>query len=77
MVKLPEVFNVESFKSDADDIGYRVTLQPQLADYVGIIEYDGAGNANLTIVRKSDKVTILDTSLDSGEINQLDTDYFA
>lgn len=75
-MKLPKVFTTEEWLNDVGDKGYLVTLQPQLADYRATLDYDGAGNANITIVRKSDDVTILDMSLDNGEVNQLERGYF-
>ena len=59
-----------------EDMNYLITLTPKLADYYATLDYDQAGNANVTIIRKIDGVRILDMSLDNGEINQMDKEFF-
>lgn len=75
-MNLPKVFKLEKWLNDVKDEGYLVTLEPQLSDYRATLDYDGAGNANVTIVHKKSTITILDMSLDNGEINELDTEFF-
>lgn len=69
-VKLDRVFKDNSWQGD-DDMNYLITLAPDLSDYTATLDYDQAGNANVTIRRKhkDGDITILDMSLDNGEIN--------
>jgi hypothetical protein len=77
MPKLDKVFKVEvnGTKFEEYEDNY-VTLQPKLANYRGILSYDRRGNANITVVRNSDNEVMLDASLDNGEINNMDEDFF-
>lgn len=78
MQTLDKVFVVDVREnSDNGDNDNYVTLQPKLANYRAILSYDSAGNANVTIVRASDDAIMLDASLDNGEINDMDTEFFA
>lgn len=71
-VTLPEVFYTHRFKTKGESDEVWVELSPMLADYNCIMQYDSAGNANVTIKRKSDNMVMLDMSLDNGEINVME-----
>lgn len=76
---LPEVFEVDSYQNEDYEEGersYTVALSPQLADLRADLQYDGAGNANLTITNKVHDCIMLDISLDNGEINDIEPDFF-
>ncbi len=74
-MNLPRPFIDESWAGD-DGQNYLITLAPKLSDYHARLDYDQAGNANVTIVRNSDNMTVLDMSLDNGEINQIEAPLF-
>lgn len=71
-MSLPVVFSVDQHEDN-----HYVKLSPQLANFSGELSYDEAGNANLTIRRKSDNTVMLDVSLDNGEINELNKEFLA
>lgn len=62
-----KVWSVQNY----DDGFSVVTLQPKLAEYKAILEYDDRGNANITIEHEVRGV-VLDMSLDNGEINEIE-----
>lgn len=74
-MNLPKPFINETWVGDGGE-NYLITLAPKIADYHAILDYDQAGNANVTIVRNSDHVTVLDMSLDNGEINAIEAPLF-
>ena len=75
MSELDEVFVVDVIAdTDNKDNDNFVTLQPSLANYRGVLSYDSAGNANITIYRNNDDTVMLDMSLDNGEVNEYSDD---
>lgn len=73
-MSLAKIFKDDSWQGE-EYRNYLITLAPVLSEYTATLDYDEAGNANVTIKHKNGD-TILDMSLDNGEINQIDLDIF-
>lgn len=74
-MKLPRPFDVHTVKSE-EGMSYSVTLSPLLANYKAILDYDERGNANITIQERGTDKVVLDMSLDTGEINEINEEMF-
>ena len=72
-MKLPHPFYATKIGESTQS--WEIELNPNLSNYSCSLQYDDAGNANITITSKHNGEVMLDFCLDNGEINIMSDDF--